>query len=477
MQILILNQFYPPDVAPTGQVAHGLARFLVARGHGVMALASRHGYAAGAAFPARQVVDGVTVERVRSLPFVPKSHLHKLFSYASFYAATAFRLALLRPRPDVVLALTTPPYIGLLARLLGWCRGWRRIHWVMDLYPDAMVAHDMLGEGLAGRCALAVLRWLTRRELAAAAAVLTLGPDMAARCVQHVRRPDSVVWVPLWAPDDLFAADEEAVHRLRAERGWQGRLVLMYSGNMGLGHRIGEFLAAAAAQQALGCHTSEVGGRSAPGPGADSGELGAESAEPSVERQLPGVGYRTSGADGRLGTAQSDTPTSDPRSPRSAAPDPVRFAFAGGGWRQAEVEAFVRVHPDVPIDVLPYVRAADVAVHLRAADVLLASLEPAWVGCMLPSKLQGMFAAGRPVIFVGPRGCALAQWIEQSGAGWVVSPDDRVALSAAIAAAADPEERRQRGEAAQAYARRHFDRERNCARIVELVECGGHGDG
>jgi nucleoside-diphosphate-sugar epimerase len=69
MRILILNQFYPPDAAPTGQVAHDLARCLVARGHEVTALASRRSYLGEAEYPAQDVRDGVTVQRLAGLSF------------------------------------------------------------------------------------------------------------------------------------------------------------------------------------------------------------------------------------------------------------------------------------------------------------------------------------------------------------------------------------------------------------------------
>lgn len=409
MRILILNQFYSPDSAPTGQVAHDLARSLVARGHEVTALASRRSYSGAAVYPAREVIDGVAVQRLATLAFGPKSHVRKLLAYASFYAATAIRLARLRPRPDVVVALTTPPYIGLLARLVGFWRGWRRVHWVMDLYPDAMEAHGMLGASAPGRLVASWLGWLTRREFAGAAAVLTLGPDMATRCARYLRSPDRLAWVPLWAETGLFTADHEAVRRLRSERGWDGKFVLLYSGNMGLGHRFGEFLA-----------------------------LAAQSAE------------------SRLSAA-------------SAVCSP-RFAFAGSGRRQAQIEAFIQAHPEAPVELLPYAASGDLATHLRSADVLLVSLEPAWVGCMLPSKLQGIFAAGRPVIFVGPRACSIARWIEEAGAGWVVEPGDAGGLRRCLEQALHPAERMRRGAAGRVYALAHFEQTRNCARIADLIE-------
>ena len=422
MHILLLNQFYPPDVAPTGQVAHDLARCLCERGHAVTVLSSRQGYAGAACYPPYERRDGVSVQRLATLGFGAKGHWRKLFSYASFYLAVLGRLATVRPRPDVIVALTTPPYIGLLARLVGCLRRWRRVHWIMDLYPDVMQAHGMLPAGLAGHWLAAGLRWLTRREFGGAAAVITLGPDMSSCCARHRGSGGRVEWVPLWAADSVFVADVGSACRLRRDRGWDNDLVLLYSGNLGLGHRFDEFLAAAVAL--------------APGAGCPSpvGAAGSET-EPSVASR------------------------------RS-----VRFVFAGGGRRRPEVDAFARSHPQALIEVMDYVALDDLGIHLASADVLLASLEPAWAGCMLPSKIQAMLASGRPVIFVGPSDSSPACWIEAAGAGWTVAPGDVEALLACIEQARDPAERARRGAAARAYAAAHFDRRQNCARMADLIE-------
>ena len=61
MRFLLLNQFYPPDVAPTGRYLHNLARELVARGHGVDVLCSRARYDHGKPLPPAEL-DGARVE-------------------------------------------------------------------------------------------------------------------------------------------------------------------------------------------------------------------------------------------------------------------------------------------------------------------------------------------------------------------------------------------------------------------------------
>jgi colanic acid biosynthesis glycosyl transferase WcaI len=139
-----------------------------------------------------------------------------------------------------VMSLTTPPYLGLVGAATARLRGSAHVHWVMDLYPDALVAHGMLAaDGL-------VFRWLAvlaRRQWRNAGAVVSLGPEMAERLRPYVGANSA--WVPLWGPGPL-PSSPPARGRLRRVRGWdQEDLVLMWSGNLGLGHRFGEFLDAA----------------------------------------------------------------------------------------------------------------------------------------------------------------------------------------------------------------------------------------
>ncbi len=103
------------------------------------------------------------------------------------------------------------------------------------------------------------------------------------------------------------------------------------------------------------------------------------------------------------------------------------------------------------------------------ADVHLVSLEPAWTGTMVPSKLQGIFAVGRPVVFVGSRESSIGRWVAGSGGGWVVAAGDVDGLRAALDEARDPAVRQARGEAAASFAKECFDRETNVRRVVEVL--------
>ena len=154
----------------------------------------------------------------------------------------------------------------------------------------------------------------------------------------------------------------------------------------------------------------------------------------------------------------------------------LRWVFAAGGRRRGDVEAFSAAHPAAKIDILPTAPEERLRQHLCAADVHLISFEPRWRGCVVPSKLQGSFAVGRPVIFVGGADNSIARWLTASGGGWVIEPGDVAALLRAVEQARDPGERTRRGRAALDYADRYFNMGRNAERICEQLEAVGRAD-
>jgi glycosyltransferase involved in cell wall biosynthesis len=398
VRITLLNQFYPPDLAPTGRYLHDVARELLARGHEVTAIASAstYGGSAGARHAQDSWLDGVRVRRMPGTPFGRERLATKALDYGAYYARLGARLAR-QERPDVVVALTTPPFLGLLARWIAAARSARHVHWVMDVYPDVMRAH-----GLVRGRPYGALQTLARHAMGGARTVIGLGPAMADALRPYCDAGTRLEWVPLWSPPDLTPWPAAEPVPLRGRRGWDdGRPVVMYSGNFGLGHRFDEVLSAA----------------------------------------------RLLGADG------------------------PRWVFAGGGRGRGEVERFAAAHPELPVELLPYAPAELLREHLSSADIHLVSLAARWEGLILPSKLQGSFAVGRPVAFVGSESGDLGRWVRESGGGWVV-PEGRPEALRELLGQPPAElcaEARARGTAGHRFAEEWFDPGANIRRMADLI--------
>lgn len=245
MRVLILNQPFHPDVVATAQIAKDLADELVARGHSVTAIASRSIYGqTGATLPKRETVDGIEIVRVGGARFGKRSTIGRLLDFAGYYFRAA-AAGLTMKRFDVAICLTTPPYIVLVGLLMRMLRGTRTIYWLMDVYPDVMVAHGMIRErGLMHR----LLRRVHRSTLKRVDRTIVLGRCMKERLTAQGAAAEGIEVIPVWSvagEGESAGVDPREGNPFREEWGVGERLLVMYSGNFGLAHDVQTFLSAA----------------------------------------------------------------------------------------------------------------------------------------------------------------------------------------------------------------------------------------
>jgi colanic acid biosynthesis glycosyl transferase WcaI len=106
---------------------------------------------------------------------------------------------------------------------------------------------------------------------------------------------------------------------------------------------------------------------------------------------------------------------------------------------------------------------------LGTADIHLLPQSPGAADLVLPSKLSGMLASGRPVIATCRAGTELDAVV--SKCGLVVPPQDSSALAAAICKLAnEPKTRLDLGRRARAYAEANFERDAILGRIFGPME-------
>jgi len=242
VRVLFINQAYHPDVAATAQHVHDLARHLVSCGHEVDVIASRSIYgSSGATLPRREEIEGIRVHRVGRSLFGKAGILARAADFALFYLAAGVKSFAVR-RPDVVVCLTTPPFISLLGVLLRFLRRCRYVHWLMDLYPDVAVGCGVLKpDALSTRFFRAVNRFTLRR----ADLVVVLGRCMKRRVLDLGIDPANVLHIGVWSDQGEVRPIPRADNPYRREWGLGDDFVVMYSGNFGIGHDVATMLGAA----------------------------------------------------------------------------------------------------------------------------------------------------------------------------------------------------------------------------------------
>lgn len=200
VRVLLVNQFRPPDMSPTSRLLGDLAEALVEDGLEVRFAGAAGGY--------RKDRGGRAARWLREIR-----------------ALSGLFLQCLRgPRPDVIVALSSPPcLVALAAMAAAWHRA-RLLHWVMDLYPEIALALGEIREGAPAR----LVRWMMRRAYARCERVVALDADMRNRLANYGVDADIM---PPWIPGNpampppgspLWSCPRDAV--------W------LYSGNLGRAH-------------------------------------------------------------------------------------------------------------------------------------------------------------------------------------------------------------------------------------------------
>jgi colanic acid biosynthesis glycosyl transferase WcaI len=149
----------------------------------------------------------------------------------------------------------------------------------------------------------------------------------------------------------------------------------------------------------------------------------------------------------------------------------VEFVLVGDGASRAALEQMARDLRLTQVRFLPYQPKGSLAESLSAADLHLLPVDPRVIACLMPSKLYGILAAGRPVLAVAPAGCELAEIVRHEGVGRVVTPGCPDELAAAIAwAVAHREELEAMGLAARRLAVDRYDRRTLTTQFAKMID-------
>lgn len=236
MRVLFLNQYFPPDPAPTGVLLRELGDHLAARGHECRYLASPQSYRAAG-----------------------KNRRRMLREIAAL--GSILWRGLREPRPDVIFSTTSPPCLLVVATLLAARHRARSAHWLMDMYPELALALGEIQPGAVSRIIERVMGWAYRRT----DVLVALDEDMAARLEKYGVEAETVA--PWLMQPFVGTTSVEPVEPPT----W------IYSGNLGRAHEWETLLAAQAILERRGTSWRllfQGGGPAWPAAQARAAELG-----------------------------------------------------------------------------------------------------------------------------------------------------------------------------------------------------------
>ena len=394
VRVLLLNLYYPPDTSATAKMAQTVVHALLEQ-HDVTVLCGRPSYDPTARRPWRlyQSEDSgrVRIIRVGSTDYPRLQMKKRLLNYLSYVFLSAPR-ALFLPC-DVILAMTDPPFEGIVGAFVALLKRKPYIYNIRDLYPDMALGGSIVSPGLLARLWEKLHRWALHRAIC----VVVLGDDMRNRILAKGVHPARVVVVrdgaDLPPQGAALPLDPRVIRAIRCD----SQFVLLHAGNLGFYGAWDTLLTAA----------------------------------------------------------------------RELAQDGIALVFVGDGAERARLQSAAAGLPNVRF--LPFFPGSKIPSVLAAADVHIITVKRGLEGVVVPSKLYGILAAGKPIVAVAPAECDVVSIGVRTGFSIAVNPDDPAQFVQAVRRLSrDPDLLRSMGASAAAAAP-EYDRNKELAKLVEIV--------
>jgi glycosyltransferase involved in cell wall biosynthesis len=333
------------------------------------------------------------VIRVGSTDYARLQMKKRVFNYLS-YVFLAVPRALFLPC-DVILAMTDPPFEGIVGAFVAMLKNKPYVYNIRDLYPDMAIGGSIVQPGLLARIWEQLHRWALRRS----SKVLVLGDDMRNRILAKGVDPDRVVVVRDGAEIPSSGSPPPTLDHavIDAIRG-QFKFVLLHAGNLGFYGAWDTLL--------VGAH--------------------------------------------------------------GLANDGVGLVFVGDGAQRDRLEAACSGIPNVRF--FPYFPASKIPSVLAAADAHIITIKRGLEGVVVPSKMFGILAAGKPIVAVAPEQCDVVSIGRQKGFAISVDPDDPAQFVGRVREIlTDSGLRQQMSEAAAAVAP-EYERTGELQKLLTLLE-------
>jgi glycosyltransferase involved in cell wall biosynthesis len=127
----------------------------------------------------------------------------------------------------------------------------------------------------------------------------------------------------------------------------------------------------------------------------------------------------------------------------------IVFLFVGAGAQRAALERIARAQGLSNVQFQPAQPRAMLAESLSVGNVHFVTQRTGCERLVFPSKLYGILAVGRPIVYVGPLQCELARAVTQNGAGVAVDVNEpRQTAALLLSLQRDEAQRRLMGQAA-----------------------------
>jgi len=247
MKILMLTQYFYPEVGATQTRIYEFARNLISKGHEVTVITEVPNHPIGIIHEQYQgklfimeEIDAIRVIRVWVWARQKKSFANRILFYLSYMVMSFFAGLYFKGRYDIIFATSPPLFVGVSGYLLSLFKRSRYVLDIRDLWPAAATA---LGE-LSNKRIISLAEKIERILYKNADAIVAVTHGFCKFIRQSGGDKDKIFYIPNGTVEDIFkplAPDPELKKKLDLE----GKFIVTFAGTLGIAQGLWSLIHAA----------------------------------------------------------------------------------------------------------------------------------------------------------------------------------------------------------------------------------------
>ena len=378
-KILIISEPFYPQVAAIGQLLADLSEDLIKAGYQVKVVTGNPKYTCGknSKISRKEIYKGIEIIRLCNTVFSKYRLTGRVLNYLTFHFFVFFQV-LFHEKPDLVFVLSTPPFISFSGLILKVFKRSKVIYNVQDLFPDLAVE---LGE-LKNKSFIGFLKKLSELIIGKVDKVIVVGEYMEKKIRKELLRRTKV--------SVGACASTSANEHIITIHNWAD----------------GDKIKVLEDKEAENNYLKE------------KWELEGK----FIVLYSGNIGY----------LHEFDTVIAAAESLTKEGTREIVFVFIGEGIKKGYIEEKIKEKGLNNILFFTYQPREMLTYSLGLADVSLVTLEKGFEGMVVPSKIYGILASGKPVIAVVGGESEVTEIIKKGECGRVVKIGDYQALADSI---------------------------------------------
>lgn len=233
--LVIVNQYFPPDFASTGQLLEELAKSFQDENFNINVLTGMPAYHFNTKFAnSYESEKNLKIKRSRLSRLVPKRYKGKIINSLLFCLRILTHTLFLRKKNTIILYTSEPPFLPIFGWLFSRLINTPFIVLIYDIYPEILVNLNLLKKD---NFIIKIWKFFNKLSFDKAREIIVLSSSMK----EIIRRNYSINSkkiniIPCWADPKLIHPIPREKNHFLIENNLNGYFVVLYSGNQGRCH-------------------------------------------------------------------------------------------------------------------------------------------------------------------------------------------------------------------------------------------------